>query len=246
MRRSLLVVLLFAAGCGANAQPSQPFAVSAPAEPSRTPAEIPTEEPTPEPEARTDPTVVAQGFTANAESDSASYAVVIGNPNSTWVPRFVDVSVTFLDADGLELTTATQTITGLFPASETAVAGEAPEAGGATEMRVQITNLNGLPTAIRSSLEEAGGYEYEGVQTAQGPSGGTTTTGTVMSGFESVQSNVPIHAVYYDAAGDIVGGAGTSVDQVLAGGLATFEASTVVTIADIAETRIFGHIGFGS
>lgn len=246
MRRSLLVVLLLTAGCGANAQPSQPYAVSAPAEPSRVPAETPTAEPTPQPEARADPTIVAQGFTADAESDSASYAVVIGNPNSTWVPRFVDVSVTFLDADGVELATATQTITGLFPESETAVAGEALEAGGATEMRVQITNLNGLPDAIRSSLEDAGEYEYEGVHTAQEPSGGTTTTGTVTSGFESVQTNVPIHAVFYDAAGEVVGGAVTTVDQVVPGGQATFEASTAVRVPAIAETRVFGHIGFGS
>ena len=246
MRRSLLVVLLLSAGCGANAQPSQPYAVSAPAEPSRVPAETQSAEPTPEPAARADPTVVARGFTADAQSDSASYAVVIANPNSTWVPRFVDVSVTFLDADGAELATATQTITGLFPESETAVAGEALEAGGATEMRVQITNLNGLPNTIRSSLEDAGQYAYEGVQTAQDPSGGTTTTGTVVSGFESVQSNVPIHAVYYDAAGAVVGGAVTTIDQVVPGGQATFEASTVVRVPDIVDTRVFGHIGFGS
>jgi len=109
-----------------------------------------------------------------------------------------------------------------------------------------ISNLNGLPGEIRSSLEEAGQYEYEGVQTAQDPSGSITTTGQVLSRFASAQTNVPIHVVYYDAAGDVVGGAVTSVDQALAGVPAAFEASTAVTIPDIAETRVFGHVGFGS
>ncbi len=242
----VVVVLLLVVGCGANTRPTPPYAASATPEPATEPASEPTLEPTPEPEARADATVVAQGFTADTETDSVSYAVVIGNPNSTWVPRFVDVSITFLDADGTELTTETQTITGLLPASETAVAGEAVGAGGTTEMEVEIENLNGLPSELRSSLEEAGQYEYEGVQTARDPSGGITTSGRVVSRFSSVQSNVPINAVYYDAAGEVVGGAVASVDQVLPGEPAAFEASTAVTVHDIAETRVFGHIGFGS
>ena len=133
----VVIVLLLVAGCGANTRPTPPYAASATPEPATEPAGEPTLEPTPEPEARADPTVVAQGFTADTETDAVSYAVVIGNPNSTWVPRFVDVSITFLDADGTELTTDTQTITGLLPASETAVAGEVVGAGGATRWRLR-------------------------------------------------------------------------------------------------------------
>ena len=166
----VVVVLLLVAGCGANTRPTPPYAASATPEPATDPTAEPTLGPTPEPEARADPTVVAQGFTADAESNAASYAVVIENPNSSWVPRFVDVSITFLDADGAEIATDIQTITGLLPESETAVAGEAVGAGEATEMEVEIEHLNGLPSEMRSSLEGAGQYEYEGVQTAQGPS----------------------------------------------------------------------------
>lgn len=246
MRPLIVVVLLLVAGCGANTRPTPPHAASATPEPATEPASEPTLAPSLEPEARADPTVVAQGFTADTETDSVSYAVVIENPNATWVPRFVDVSITFLDADGTELTTETQTITGLLPASETAVAGEAAGAGGATEMEVEIENLNGLPSELRSSLEEAGQYEYEGIQTAQVPSGGITTSGQVVSRFAREQSNVAIHAVYYDADGEVIGGAGASVDHVLPGAPAAFEASTAVTVPDIAETRVFGQIGFGS
>ena len=157
MRPLIVVVLLLVAGCGANTRPSPPYAASATPMPTTEPAGEATLEPTPEPEARVDPTVVAQGFTADPGTDSASYAVVIENPNATWVPRFVDVSITFLDADGTELTTEMQSITGILPESETAVAGEAIGAGAATAMEVQISNLNSLPSQMRSSLE-AGHY----------------------------------------------------------------------------------------
>ena len=244
--RLQVVVLLLVSGCSANTAPSPPYGVSATREPTELPSVEPAEEPTPDPQARAEPVVVAQGFTADIESDAASYAVVIANPNATWVPRFVDVSITFLDTVGAVLTTETQTITGIRPESETAVAGEALEAGGATEMEVQISNLNLLPTGIRSSLAETGTYEYEGIQTAPAASGGIGTTGLVLSRFESEQVNVPIHVVYYNAAGEVVGGAVTSVDHVPPGGQAAFETRAVASLHDVAETRIFGHIGFGS
>ena len=243
--RSLLVVLLLVAGCSADTRPSPPFAVPETGAPTGQPTEQATEGPTPEPDARADPTVVAQGFTADTELDSASYAVVIENHNSTSVPRFVNVTITFLDAEGTVLTTETQNVNGMLPESETAVAGDAAQAGSATEMEVQISLLNGLPTRARASLSETGGYEYERVETAGEGLGGTTTTGTVLSSFESEQINVPIHVVYYDVAGAIVGGAATLVDQVLPGEEVAFEASTSVTLPDIAETRVFGQIGFG-
>lgn len=243
--RPLIVALLLVAGCSSNARPSPPFTVPETGEPIALPTGQPTEEPTSDPEARVDPTVVAQGFTASSELDSASYAVVIENPNATSVPRFVNVTITFLDAQGTELTTETQNVNGMLPESETAVAGDASGAGGATEMEVEISLLNGLPTQIRSSLDEGGLYEFEDIKTGDEAAGGITTTGMVLSDFDTEQVNVPIHVVYYDAAGAVVGGAATLVDQALPDEEVTFEASTSVTVPDIAETRAFGQIGFG-
>ena len=133
----------------------------------------------------------------------------------------------------------------MLPESETAVAGEAIAAGAATAMEVQISNLNSLPGPMRSSLE-AGHYDFEDVQTLADESEGITTTGLVLSRFESEQVGIPIYAVYYNAAGAVVGGAVTTVDQVRPGEGARFEASTLVAVPDIAETRVFGQIGFGS
>ena len=244
--RSLIVVMLLVAGCGADAAPTAPYAVSDSREPIDEPLEEPIAEPTPEPKPRTEPAVVAQGFTASTERNSASYAVVVENPNATWVPTFVNVSITFLDEEGTMLTTEAQNITGMLPESETAVAGDAAGAGDATEMEVQISTLNLLPTLVRSSLSEGGHYEYERVETALEGRGGVSTTGAVVSRFDSTQYNVPIHVVYYDDAGEVVGGCLTSVDEVPAGRQVTFEASTSVTVPDIAETRVFGHVGFGN
>jgi hypothetical protein len=231
--RPLIVVLLLNAGCSADTRPSAPYAVPATREPTGEPTEQPIEEPRQEPEARVGPTVVAQGFTADPELDAASYAVVIENPNATPVPRFVSVIITFLDADGTVLTTETQNVTGIFSESTTAVAGEASEAGGATAMEVAVSSLNVLPSRIRSSLDETD------------RSGGITTTGAVLSGFECEQINVPIHVVYYDSAGQVVGGAAAFVEQVPPGGEVAFETNTPVVVPEIAETRVFGHIGFG-
>jgi hypothetical protein len=111
---------------------------------------------------------------------------------------------------------------------------------------VQISLLNGLPNGIRSSLSDADQYDYERVETARVELGGTTTTGMVGSSFESEQLNVPIHCVYYNAAGEVVGGASTLVDRVPPGEEATFEAHTSVTVPDVATTRVFGQIGFGT
>jgi len=133
----------------------------------------------------------------------------------------------------------------LFSESTTAVAGEASEAGGATAMEVEISNLNILPSRIRSSLDETDQYEYERVETGPAQSGGTTTTGAILSSFESEQINVPIHVVYYDSAGEVVGGAVTNAELLPPGGRIAFEAATSVTVPEIAETRVFGHLGFG-
>ena len=244
--RPLIVVLFIVAGCSANTPPSAPYSIPTGTAAAEEPVDGTPAKPTPEPEPRVEPTVVAQGFTANSEVDSASYAVVIENPNSTWWPRFVNVRITFLDAYGTALTTETQNITGILPESETAVAGEALEAGGATTMEVEVSSLNLLPNRIRSSLGDTGRYDYERVETARDESGEIKTTGLVVSRFGSEQINVPIAVVYYDAAGKVVGGAITHVDQLPPGGRATFEASTSVTLLDVAETRVFGQIGFGS
>lgn len=244
--RPLIVVLFIVAGCSANTPPSAPFSIPTSTAAAEEPVEETPEEPTQEPEPRVEPTVVAQGFTANRELDSASYAVVIENPNSTWWPRFVNVRITFLDAEGRALTTETQNITGILPESETAVAGEALRAGGTTTMAVEVSSLNLLPNRIRSSLGDTGRYDYERVETARDESGEIKTTGLVVSRFESEQINVPIAVVYYDAVGEVVGGAVTRVDQLPPGGQAAFEASTSVTLPDVAETHVFGQIGFGS
>ena len=243
--RFLIVVLMVVAGCSADVPPSPPFAVPTTGEPIGLPSDGASQEPTAKPEARVDPTVAAQGFTADVESDAASYAVVIENPNATPVSRFINVSIDFLDAEGTLLATETQNVNGMLPESETAVAGDASFAGSAATMEVEISLLNGLSSPMGATLRENGDYEYRGVQTTGADIGEVMTTGAVVSSLESEQVSVPIHVVYYDAAGEVVGGAATLVDRVPPGTEVTFEASTAIAVPDIAETRVFGQIGFG-
>ncbi|MDX6594246.1 MAG: hypothetical protein QOI85_1776 [Chloroflexota bacterium] len=241
--RFLIVVFVVVAGCGANTRPSPPFAVPTTGEPIGNPTNGASQEPTAEPEARVDPTVGAQGFTVDVESDAASYAVVIENPNAIAVSRFINVSIAFLDAEGTVLATEMQNVNGMLAQSETAVAGDASLSGDATNMEVEISLLNGLPSPMGATLGENGDYEYRDVESVSDE--GIRTTGAIVSRFASEQINVPIHVVYYDAAGDVVGGAATLVDQVLPGTEVTFEATTLIAVPDIAETRVFGQIGFG-
>lgn len=99
--------------------------------------------------------------------------------------------------------------------------------------------------ATREPTEEPTEQPIERVETGPAESGGITTTGAILSSFESEQVNVPIHVVYYNSAGEVVGGSVTHVEHVPAGGQIAFEADTSVTVSEIAETRVFGHIGFG-
>ncbi len=246
MRPLIVVVLLLVAGCGANTRPSPPFAVSATPVPTTEPAGEATLEPTPEPEARVDPTVVAQGFTADPGTDSASYAVVIENPNATWVPRFVDVSITFLDAEGAELTTEMQSITGILPESETAVAGEAIGAGAATAMEVQISNLNSLPE--RDAFE---------------PGGAVTTTTKAFRLARCVRrdhDDRPVRLKLRERADQFphlcrllrrCGSGRRGCGHHRRPGASRrarprSRRAPLVSVPDIAETRVFGQIGFGS
>jgi len=252
--RPILVLLLAATGCSANvdggagltAAPESPTATPTPTEePTEPPTPRPTREPTPEPEEREQPTVTAYGFTANAEFGSATYAVVVANPNATWVPTFVNLSITFYDAAGTVLTTQDEYLTAILPEGEAAVAGDAFDAGEAAEMEVQISRLSESDWQ-EIDEGEAGRYQYDRVQTVREQFGGMKTTGLVLSEFESEQNNIRVNVVYYDSAGAIVGGAFTYVDQVAPGGQAAFEASTFVTLPDVAETRVFAEVGFGS
>jgi hypothetical protein len=208
----------------------------------------PTEEPiapstprqTPTEAGRTDLKLVDYGFTPDSESDGASYAVIIANPNETWVPNFVTVTITFFDSGGDVVTTTDEVLYTVLP-GKAAVAGGSFD-GVPARMKVKISRLDesDWEEIERGSL---GHYEFSRVKTVREQYGGHRTTGLISGTFKDDQDSVEVTCVYYNSADDILGGEFTYVDQVTADDEAAFEMTSYQTFPDLSKTKCYADIG---
>ena len=165
----------------------------------------------PEPEARVDPTVVAQGFTADAEyrlgelcGGHRESQLDVGasiRRRQHHVPRRRGNGAHDRNADPSP---------GCFRRARRPSPAKPSEPGAPRRWRLRSRTSTAYPG--RDALEPGGAGQYElrrrSDRAAVRPAA-ITTTGLVVSRFESEQINVPIYAVYYDAAGEVVGGAVT-------------------------------------
>lgn len=198
---------------------------------TQTPTRRPTPRPTPTPVAREDLVVVEQGFsTWQGEFDDGarlSWAAVIENPNSTdtWLATTADIRVSFFDAGGGVISSASDSVALVLPGQRAAVVGSDspfsnPDLGLIASMEVRL----GQPR-----WEEAegslGAFEVSGVQMRTGEFGDATVTGQVASTFESEIEDAYATAVYRDASGAVIGGDYTFIDFIPSGETTPFEIS---------------------
>lgn len=198
--------------------------------------------PPPTTASRQDIQIVQKGF-SQLQPDSignsyVTYAIVVQNPNTSgWVANYVSFNISLVNAAGVIVKVDTPTLRTLLPGQKAAIAPLITQASGVVRMDVQANVSTWLTTA-----SETGGFTFSNITTTPQQYGGVKTTATLSSTFASQQSLVQATAVYYDAAGNIIGGALTYVDVVPPGGQVPVEITASTAPPSIARTEVYGAL----
>ncbi len=182
--------------------------------------------------------ILDQGFSAvaNDATDTASWAAVVRNPNLGWAARVAELKIDFYDAGGAFIA-GEEPILNLLPGQTGAVAGQAFGAGSTATMQVVVPE-EADPFA---PSDETGALGTAEVETGT-RNGECVTTGTLSSTFTATQTFIPLAAVYRNAAGAIVAGAGGAVDTVPARGMASFEIAEGAPCDGVVETEVYWQV----
>jgi hypothetical protein len=183
--------------------------------------------------------VVESGFTTivDDQGGAASYGAILRNPNADWAAVRMEVHVDAFDAGGAFIAGEEVVVTAL-PGQVTAIGGLSQGAG--TAATVEIVPPEDL-TAFQPRPATDETFAVEDVRTASG-GGQTTTTGRLVSTFATEQTFVQLVAIYRDAAGRIIGGAGGGVQSIPAGGSADFEIVEATPGAEVAATEVYWQV----
>lgn len=207
------------------------------------PTPRPTPQPTPTPLAQQDLVLVEQGFTqlsSGGDTEWAQVGIVFENPNTdTHVARFVNVQLTFFDANNALAGSSEEVIGPILPGQFGAIGTSVFDVSNATEMEVEF----------RVDWEtidfEAGSFSFDQVTTTAAEFGGYDTAGFVVSSFEQEQENVQVVAIYKDPEGNVLGGDFTFVDFVPAGGRSPFNIGTFSQFdVQVDATDMYAFTGF--
>lgn len=184
---------------------------------------------------RADLELVNKGF-AQVSEDTTGFGVLIRNPNSDAAASYVRVNISFFDAGGTVIGSEEDVLSVVLPGQTVAV-GNGTDVVGVERMDVQIftddwETLDGPP----------GEFTAEGVQTVPEEYGGMKTTGLLKSTFAEDLQDIEVTAIYYDAAGAIVGGTFTYAAFVPANGSIGFELSTFNNVPNLGKTEVYPEI----
>jgi hypothetical protein len=213
------------AACGPTlpGSPSTAVTASAPPPPGGSPSASPSASPIrPTGAGPADPVpveVVEAGFTpiTTGGLDLASFAVVLRNPNDDLAVRRLLVHVDAFDPAGAFIG-GEELFVSLLPNQTAAIGGEL-HGGGATD-RLDVVPQEDL-SAFTPAVPAADSLELAGIETVT--SDETRTSGTIENPGATPLSAILLTAVYRDAGGAIIGGAGGGVDRVGPGDRVEFE-----------------------
>ncbi len=186
--------------------------------------------------------IVGQGFTQlppdSIGSSYFTYGVVVENPNPThWVARSISLNVALYNAAGTIVKVDTPILSSVLPGQKGAVAPLIGGGAGITRMEVQASVGRWEETD-----QGVGAISFEGTTTTPQDFGGVKTTTTLASSFTSAQSLVEAAAIYYDAQGNIIGGALTYVNSVPALGRVPIEITASTGPQGIVRTEVYASI----
>jgi hypothetical protein len=190
--------------------------------------------------------VLQQGFTQlpsrlTGESD-LTYAAVIQNPNRDQIASKATVTVTFTDRSGKPVWSHDWP-TALLGGQTGAVADHVL-AGPVAHMRVQVEVQRWQPASIGPVQGRQAPWRVANVTTVTDQFGATTNA-TLEAALATDVRNAKAVAVYYDPAGQIVGGASQVVDRLPPGGSARVEIYGYPVLANVAVTVVYAALPSG-
>ena len=180
--------------------------------------------------------VVGNGFT-QLQPDSignsyASEAAVLKWNSTNEYASEVQVTITLNNAAGAVVNSDEETVAVMYP-GETVAVTHSGQVTGAASMKVQA-----LVSSTTSYTQPPATFTTSGVNTTN-DGYVMTTVGTVTSTASAQLQNTEATAVYYNAAGAIMGGDFTFVNFIPANGSTSFSIGGTNLIPGVASTQVF-------
>jgi hypothetical protein len=183
--------------------------------------------------------VVGQGFTQFPPSDGYSYAseaaVIKWNGIDT-IAENVEVTSTLTDANGTVVDSEQDTFPVIYP-GETVALAHTPQVSGAVKLTVQAD-----VTKTDAFTDSPPTFSTSGITTDTSDGYSINTTGSVSSTSTKELQEVFVTAVYYDSAGNIIGGNLGVVNFIPAQGQTSFTAGGPGTLPNLASTQAFPYL----
>ncbi len=182
--------------------------------------------------------IVRQGFAQlPAEADGGqklTYAVVLRNPRSNQVAADVHAIISFTSRNGVAIEPEDKDLNALLPGQTSAVTGDV-DGAGVTQMSVRVVVTRWAPAQGLSGSLTASGINSNRVADE------LTTTASVHSTLARNLSDVKVTAVYYNGAGQIIGGDDDSIDFLPANGTAPVTIDSSHVPMGVARTAVYAN-----
>ncbi len=186
--------------------------------------------------------VTKQGFSqlpADAEGDAhVTYGVLLRNPRAGQAAMDVRVLLTFTTRAGTVLDTKDDQLDVLLP-GQTGAVGDDTKLSGVATMRVTVQVGSWVGSQGQNQGQAGGQLQASGVRTVRTKADEVTTFATVRSTFTLPLNDVEAVAVYYNAAGRVIGGASDKLDTVAPNGQAPVSVNTSSVPPGLVRTELY-------
>jgi hypothetical protein len=235
---ALSLTTLLLAGCGSDVKDATKSDANAK---SSVVTGKPADTPTTKPESQPELEIVSNGFTQlppdSIGSSYLTYAIVVRNNSKKKMIESASLNVAFYDAANTVVKSESPSLSYILPGQTVAEGSGLVQASGVTRMEVQA-----LVERTSSVDGPIGSVTAEGINTVSQQYLGLKTNCTLKGTFSKDLKDLEVTAVYYNAAGQIVGGASTFAEFLPANGQVAVEISGAGEIPAPAKTEVYGSI----
>jgi len=178
------------------------------------------------------------GFSPKTEFGSIGYGVVVRNQSTNEAVERVALQMAFYDAAGTVVGTSNATIAILQPGEVTGIGDSASVNGAPTDMKIQIST--GKWSDFTKPLTV---FQVTNLSLTPQQYSGPQVTGEIANPFTKDMKSVRLSAIFYDAAGGVVGGAFTYQEFIPAAGKAAFKI-TSFTDMSASAVEVYGQLSY--